>query len=70
MQSQVRRRPILLQQPRRGAEKRRMLKMSVRKLRKLEDPEARLRRAVLINNTLVFLRGGEGRRGKERGASE
>ena len=32
------------------------VRISVRKLKKLDDPEARLRRAVLINNTLLCLR--------------
>ena len=45
------------------------VKISVRKLKKLDDPEARLRRAVLINNTLLCLRrGDEAEKGKrERG---
>lgn len=33
-------------------ERRRMLKMSVNKLRRIEDPESSLRRSVLINNTV------------------
>ena len=43
----------------RGTERRRILRLSVKKLRKMEDPESGLRRAVLINNTLLFLRKGE-----------
>ena len=44
------------------------VKLSVRKLKKLDDPEARLRRAVLINNTLLCLRRGDGEaeKGRER----
>merc|ERR1712194_261048 len=37
-------------------EKRKMLKMSFKKLQKMEDPESLLCKAVLINNTLNYLR--------------
>jgi len=56
MSSPVRRRPLLVGPPKKITEKKRMVRISVRKLKKLDDPEARLRRAVLINNTLLCLR--------------
>merc|ERR1712142_839278 len=36
-------------------EKKKMLKMSFKKLQKMEDPESLLCKAVLINNTLKYL---------------
>merc|ERR1711892_623216 len=39
-------------------EKHRMMRMSLKKLRKIGDPETLLHRAVLINNTLESVRNG------------
>ena len=54
---QRRPRPSLLAHPkyRHKEEKRKLMKMTCKKLRKLEDPESVLCRAVLINNTLRHL---------------
>ena len=51
------RRPSMLSHPkyRHKEEKRKLLKLSCRKLSKLADPESVLCKAVLINNTLKFL---------------
>ena len=51
-------RPTMLGHPkyRHKEEKRKMLKMSFKKLQKMEDPESILCKAVLINNTLNYLR--------------
>ena len=46
------------------------VKISVRKLKKLDDPEARLRRAVLINNTLLCLRRGDEAENDKRDRSQ
>lgn len=43
-------------------ERRKVLKISVNKLKKIEDPESSLRRSVLINNTEKASEGGEGRK--------
>ena len=51
------RRPSMLSHPkyRHKEEKRKLLKLSCRKLKKLSDPESVLCKAVLINNTLKYL---------------
>ena len=51
-------RPTLLGHPkyRHKEEKRKLMKMTCKKLKKLEDPESVLCKAVLINNTLKYLR--------------
>ena len=51
------RRPSMLSHPkyRHKEEKRKLMKLTCRKLKKLEDPESVLCKAVLINNTLKYL---------------
>merc|ERR1712147_202237 len=48
--------PILLVSMKTGLERNKMIRMSVKKLKKIGDPETLLSRAVLINNTLECLR--------------
>ena len=54
---QSRSRPSILSHPkyRHKEEKRKLMKMTCKKLKKLEDPESVLCKAVLINNTLKYL---------------
>merc|ERR1712193_447736 len=51
------RRPSMLSHPkyRHKEERRRVVRLSCRKLKKLSDPESVLCKAVLINNTLKYL---------------
>ena len=50
-------RPTMLGHPkyRHKEEKKKMVKMSYKKLQKMDDPESLLCKAVLINNTLKYL---------------
>merc|ERR1711892_1397606 len=56
----ARKSPILLAswKNKNSFEKHRMVRMSLKKLRKIGDPEKLLHRAVLINNTLECMRNG------------